>query len=231
MRFGTEASEVLEVRYCDHGVMVLTEIYKPEAVKWVDVDTKLAKPEADRMRNENVEAAKKWIDMRLARIGTRRDILDIAAYYYRTRLTRGQVATLVDLWASLESRNPAGNIRDVKALANMLLEDLRRTAGSPRDALEKDFHSLVHDRLAGMLAKAGFKPEGAENNLPANSMEEREWLRNAVHKLARGAAPDQWMRYEWQRYHEELSEAVLADIKAAQPQPPAVRPGAGKAGN
>ena len=208
------------MRFCDLGVELVCDIYKPAEVKWIDAETSLSQAEADRQRNENVEAAKRWIDTRLARLAARKDLLKIASSYWRLKLTPGQTATVLDLWTAIESRNASGNIRDLKALADMLLADLKRTGDKPREGIEKDFHRAIHERLAAILAKAGFKPEGAENNLPANVNEERGWLRNATSKLARGAAPDQWMRYEWEKYHEELGEAVLADIKAAESSPP-----------
>jgi len=208
------------MRFCDQGVEVLSRIYKPADVKWIDADTTLPPAEADRQRNENVEAAKRWIEARLARLAARKELLEIASSYWRLNLTPGQIATVLDLWAGLETRNASGNIRDLNALANMLLADLKRTGDKPREDIEKDFHRAVHGRLASILGKAGFKPEGAENNLPANFNEEREWLRNATSKLARGASPDQWMRYEWEKYHDELTEAALDESKAASSSPP-----------
>lgn len=216
---GNFESQEVRMRFCDLGVRLVAEIYKPNEVKWLAASTPLSKDEADQQRNENVEAAKAWVEMRLARVALRPQLLQMVASYWRLKLTRGQIETFLDLWASLESRGEAGNIRDLKALADMLLADLRRTGDKPREALEKDFHRAVHERLAAMLAKAGYRPEGPEKALPRNAGEEREWLRSAVHRLARGAAPDHWMRYEWERYLDELREAVLADIKAATPSP------------
>jgi len=208
-----------EMRFCDLGVQLVCNIYMPDKIKWIDAGTPLSQAEADRQRNENVEAAKRWIEARLARLAARKELLEIASSYWRLNLAPGQTATVLDLWAGLETRNASGNIRDLNALANMLLADLKRTGDKPREGIEKDFHRAVHGRLASILGKAGFKPEGAENNQPANFNEEREWLRNAVGKLARGACPDQWMRYEWQKYYEELKEAVLADIKTTESSP------------
>ncbi|HUX01367.1 MAG: hypothetical protein WBD63_04945 [Phycisphaerae bacterium] len=219
---GGKHLEPVRLRFCDLGVRAVAGLYHPAEVKWIDIGTRLPKEEADRQRDANVEAAKAWVQVRLARAALRPQLLQMVSSYWHYRLTRGQIETLLDLWAALESRNPAGNIRDVRALADMLIADLRRTADAERDALEKEFHRLVQDRLAGMLAKAGYHPEGPATRLPRNHVDQREWLRNAVHHLARargGAPPDQWMRYEWERYLDELRDAAQADRKAAETPP------------
>ena len=219
---GDRHLEPVSVRFCDLGVQLVAGLYQPAEVEWIDIGTRLPKEEADRKRDENVKAAKAWVQVRLARAGLRPQLLEMASSYWRYRLTRDQIETLLDLWAALESRNPAGNIRDVRALADLLEEDLRRTGDKDRDALEKEFHRLVHDRLAGMLAKAGYQPEGPATRLPRNYVDQREWLRNAVHHLARrqgGAPPDQWIRYEWERYLDELRDAAQADRKTAETPP------------
>jgi len=219
---GEEPLDSVHVRYCDLGVRLAAGLYHPPGVKWIDIDTPLSKEEAQRQRDENVEAAKAWVQAQLARAALRPQLLEMVSSYWRYRLTRGQIETLLDLWAALESRPAAGNIRDVRALSDLLIADLRRTADADRDALEKEFHRLVHDRLAGMLAKAGYQPEGPATRLPRNYVDQREWLRNAVHHLARrqgGAPPDQWIRYEWERYLDELRDAAQADRKTAETPP------------
>jgi len=218
---GRKHLEPVRLRFCDLGVRLVAGIYKPAEVEWIDIGTRLPKEEAQRQRDENVEAAKAWVQVRLARAALRPQLLEIVSSYWRYRLTRDQIGTLLNLWAALESRNPAGNIRDVRALSDLLIADLRRTGDAERDALEKEFHRVVHDRLAGMLAKAGYQPEGPATRLPRNAVDEREWLRNAVHHLARargGAPPDQWMRYEWERYLDELRDAAQADREAVKTQ-------------
>lgn len=198
---GRERMPDLKMRFCDFGVHFIVSVYKPATVKWSDEPG----DQGDRVRNANVEAARTWIKVRLARLQARKQLLELASRYCEVDLNKGQLENLLALWASLETRPAALNIRDVKSLADLLLQDLKRTDDLKRKRTDAEvqFHQLVHERIAKCLEEAGFKPESGKRSMPRNGLEEHEWLRNTVSALGRSAT-DPMMRFEWQAYSEEL---------------------------
>jgi len=206
---GKKSSE-LRIRVCDQGVMLLCRCCAPEGLYSMD-ETETPDPDADRRHDEQLEAAKKWVETRLSQLAARREVLAMAASYHRLGLSRAQIDALLEAWAGMAGRSVRGKVRDVRALANVLLADLRRTGERDRVGIEKEFHRAAHERLAAMLAKAGYRQEGPAPSAPRNLAEEREELFRALQQLARGTSDPamqyNWVLYEWARYRDELGAA------------------------
>jgi hypothetical protein len=112
------------VRYCDAAFKMIAGWYSPPGVKGVDFlsDEFIDPPSRDPL----VARARRWAESRLRRLDAREAILSALGDWRAMGLRRKEMAALGGAWMALEDRGTVPNLRDIKALLGLLLDEFAR---------------------------------------------------------------------------------------------------------